>query len=190
MTIHLGCPLPDTSCDRPGRRCGNAPVERRTASPVVPIWSCSRWGLPCRFRYRKRGALLPHPFTLTGLCPFRSGRRFAFCGTFPRVAPAGRYPAPYFRGARTFLDSLLNRGHPTVWQGGPYAQSTVRPTEKDACVRSSMSFWVSLQLSAWTSPRALFLCSIRRRRSASEQACPRCLLRILKPPHRAPGRKW
>jgi hypothetical protein len=30
-------------------------------------------------------------------------RRFAFCGTFPGVAPAGRYPAPYFRGARTFL---------------------------------------------------------------------------------------
>jgi hypothetical protein len=30
-------------------------------------------------------------------------RRFAFCGTFPGVTPAGRYPAPYFRGARTFL---------------------------------------------------------------------------------------
>ncbi len=40
--------------------------------------------------------------------PYRPGSkepgwRFAFCGTFPRVAPAGRYPAPYFRGARTFL---------------------------------------------------------------------------------------
>ena len=30
-------------------------------------------------------------------------RRFAFCGTIPGVAPAGRYPAPCFRGARTFL---------------------------------------------------------------------------------------
>ena len=29
------------------------------------IWSCSGRGLPCRFRYRKRGALLPHLFTLT-----------------------------------------------------------------------------------------------------------------------------
>jgi hypothetical protein len=29
--------------------------------------------------------------------------RFAFCGTFPGVAPAGHYPAPYLRGARTFL---------------------------------------------------------------------------------------
>ncbi len=32
-----------------------------------------------------------------------TGGRFAFCGTFPGVTPAGRYPAPCFRGARTFL---------------------------------------------------------------------------------------
>src|SRR5690242_14362334 len=39
--------------------------------------------------------------------PFRPGRTearwIAFCGTFPGVAPAGHYPAPSFRGARTFL---------------------------------------------------------------------------------------
>src|SRR3989338_4227000 len=35
--------------------------------------------------------------------PGPKARRFAFCGTFPGVAPAGRYPAPCFRGARTFL---------------------------------------------------------------------------------------
>src|SRR5690606_28516703 len=29
--------------------------------------------------------------------------RYIFCGTFPEVAFAGRYPAPYLRGARTFL---------------------------------------------------------------------------------------
>jgi len=29
--------------------------------------------------------------------------RFAFCCAFPGVASAGRYPAPCFRGARTFL---------------------------------------------------------------------------------------
>ena len=32
---------------------------------AAPIRSCSRWGLPCRPRCRVRGALLPHPFTLT-----------------------------------------------------------------------------------------------------------------------------
>ena len=36
----------------------------RDFSRAVPIRSCSRWGLPCRFRRRKRGALLPHRFTL------------------------------------------------------------------------------------------------------------------------------
>jgi len=32
---------------------------------VIPIRFCSRWGLPCRPCYQRRGALLPHPFTLT-----------------------------------------------------------------------------------------------------------------------------
>jgi len=31
------------------------------------------------------------------------GRRYTFCGTFHRLASSGRYPAPYFREARTFL---------------------------------------------------------------------------------------
>ena len=31
----------------------------------IPIWSCSRWGLPCHVCYQTRGALLPHHFTLT-----------------------------------------------------------------------------------------------------------------------------
>ena len=33
---------------------------------VVPIRSCSRWGLPCAKRCRLAGGLLPHPFTLAG----------------------------------------------------------------------------------------------------------------------------
>jgi len=49
-----------------------------------------------------RGALLPHRFTLAR-GPEGPGGRSVLCGTVPRVAPAGRYPAPCFRGARTFL---------------------------------------------------------------------------------------
>src|SRR5262245_48982878 len=30
------------------------------------------------------------------------------CGTFPGVTPAGRYPAPFVRGARTFLPGGLS----------------------------------------------------------------------------------
>jgi hypothetical protein len=38
-----------------------------------------------------------HPY------PGSSPGRSALCGTFPGVAPGGRYPPPSFRGARTFL---------------------------------------------------------------------------------------
>ena len=40
--------------------------------------------------------------------PFRVGKRFVLCGTFPGVAPAGRYPAPHVDGARTFLPRSLS----------------------------------------------------------------------------------
>ena len=49
---------------RPTRATARRPAWPRQR-PVAPIRSCSRWGLPCRSRCRKRGALLPHPFTLT-----------------------------------------------------------------------------------------------------------------------------
>lgn len=84
--------------------------EQREPRHRSPIWSCSGWGLTCRFRCRLRGALLPHLFTLTRS---RKIRRFVFCGTFPEVTLAGRYPAPFFHGARTFL--ALRRGRPTDW---------------------------------------------------------------------------
>jgi hypothetical protein len=51
-------------------RSGHDPEALRACaqSPrAVPIRSCSRWGLPCRRRYRRRGALLPHRFTLTAV---------------------------------------------------------------------------------------------------------------------------
>jgi len=40
--------------------------------------------------------------------------RFVLCGTFPGVAPAGRYPAPCFHGARTFLPRRSGSGHPVL----------------------------------------------------------------------------
>src|SRR4051794_22477144 len=90
----------------------------RTDRVAVPIRFCSRCGLPCRFRCRIRGALLPHLFTLTAP-PLRWGQRFVLCGTVPGVAPAGCYPAPYVDGARTFLSRSLS----TV------AGAAVRPTD-------------------------------------------------------------
>jgi len=68
---------------------------------AIPIWFCSRWGLPCQHRYRHCGALLPHPFTLTTYT-----WRFAFCGTFPKVTLAGSYPAPCFSWSPDFPPQL------------------------------------------------------------------------------------
>ena len=59
MAIPLGWALLHTSRDRPGRLPGGG-------LRAVPIWSCSRWGLPCHSRCRERGALLPHHFNLAG----------------------------------------------------------------------------------------------------------------------------
>ncbi len=87
---------------QPTRATGATEALRREPR-IAPIRSCSRRGLPCRRRCRLRGALLPHPFTLTPKSLFGRSGRFAFCGAFPGVAPAGRYPAPYPHGARTFL---------------------------------------------------------------------------------------
>ena len=91
---------------RPTRTAARKRPPRRLGGPAIPTWSCSRWGLPCRRRCRRRGALLPHHFTLAAAGPKAAGSAVCFCGTFPRVAPAGRYPAPCFRGARTFLPRL------------------------------------------------------------------------------------
>src|SRR5437764_13727555 len=93
MAIPLGCALLRTSRDPPGRRS-------ESRSHAVPIWSCSRWGLPCRLCRQSRGALLPHHFNLATACAVR---RCDFCGAVPGVAPGGCCPSPCFRGARTFL---------------------------------------------------------------------------------------
>ena len=103
----------------PGGSSGNETggfLGRRAA----PIRSCSRWGLPCRSCYQDRGALLPHPFTLT-LRSSCVGGRFAFCGTVPGVAPAGGYPAPCFQGARTFLSARQLRRH---------CRAAIRPADR------------------------------------------------------------
>jgi len=57
---------------RPTRTAGldtDLEVSRACAPKLraAPIRSCSRWGLPCRRRCRRRGALLPHRFTLTAV---------------------------------------------------------------------------------------------------------------------------
>src|ERR1700675_4001041 len=61
-------------------------------------------------------------------------RRSVLCGTIPELAPAGRYPAPFVHGARTFLPGNLSvlperpSGRLT-WEGmGSPASAVKRPT--------------------------------------------------------------
>ena len=51
---------------RPTRKPHVGHMVRPTGAACFPIWSCSRWGLPCHGCCHPRGALLPHHFTLTG----------------------------------------------------------------------------------------------------------------------------
>ena len=52
--------------EQPTRAAARIALDARVAPNIraAPIRSCSRWGLPCRLRCRRRGALLPHRFTL------------------------------------------------------------------------------------------------------------------------------
>lgn len=70
--------------------------------------------------YRTFSPLLPPPRPSPASGGGRRKRkRFVLCGTFPGVAPAGRYPAPYVDGARTFLPGGLSA----------LAGAAVRPTD-------------------------------------------------------------
>src|SRR6266436_3432164 len=76
--IPLASPLLARSSDRPGS-FGRAILER------FPIWSCSVRGFACHPCYHRRGALLPHLFTLTRLRPPPFGLRAR-----ARQAPPGQ----------------------------------------------------------------------------------------------------
>jgi len=101
--IHLGDASPRRSSDLPGglaHRAGTHAV--REDRNFLPIWSCSVWGLPCRLRYRRRGALLPHLFTLT---PASRGGLFSVAlsvttGLNPHPLAL---PGTLLCGVRTFL---------------------------------------------------------------------------------------
>jgi len=122
-SIPLDLALPQGSSGLPGglaRGCGRR--GRVTLDP--PIRPCSAWGLPCPLRHRTGGALLPHPFTLTP-GPIRG--RSALCGTFPRVAAAGRYPACYPSGVRTFLYAHGGRSGRPPPPAAPFKYTSFRP---------------------------------------------------------------
>ncbi len=102
MTIHLGRLLPDASCCQPGLRGQGTHLQ--------PLFGIAPGGA-CRATPVARGAVRSCR-TVSPL--LRHAKRSVLCGAFPRVAPAGRYPAPLPCGVRTFLGRCHPRpsGHP------------------------------------------------------------------------------
>jgi len=125
MAIPLGRSPPNASRDLPGRWRGNAQVP--SLFGLAPGGAC-RAVLVAESAVRSYRTISPLlVFALTGF-----DGRFDFCGAIPGVASAGHYPAPCFRGARTFLQSPLRRtsGHPAIWRlrtchpGRPHASAS------------------------------------------------------------------
>ncbi len=145
MAIHLGRPLPGASSDQPGRSTRKPACRRsRRTRGAPPLFGLAPGGV-CRAADVAAGAvrsyrtLSPLPASPSGsLAESLRGRggRFAFCGTFPGVAPAGRYPAPCFRGARTFLPpDAPGSSHPAVWRHGRRMPGTRRRQARAAMSR-------------------------------------------------------
>jgi hypothetical protein len=91
-TIHLGRASPRASSDLPGSL--REPRVRARRPACFPIWSCSRWGFPCRRVLPPTRCALTAPFH-----PYRRRiaaalRRSALCCTFRGLAPPRRYLAP------------------------------------------------------------------------------------------------
>ena len=91
-TIHLGRASPRASSDLPGNSRG--PRVRALRPACFPIWSCSRWGLPCRRMLPPARCALTAPFHPCRRHIAAALGRSALCCTFRGLAPPRRYLAP------------------------------------------------------------------------------------------------
>ncbi len=81
MTIYLGHQLPDASSDLP---------EQSASNLILPLFGLAAGGVYQASQSPGFWCALAAPFH-----PYQVyAWRFVFCGTFLRVAPTGRYPAP------------------------------------------------------------------------------------------------
>ena len=99
-----------------------------------PIWSCSRWGLPCRRMLPPARCALTAPFH-----PYRPSRktrklgRFTFCCTFRGLAPPRRYLAPHPQ--EPGLSSTAAHAATAVTRPTPRAHDTAESLKSKAQTR-------------------------------------------------------
>ena len=142
--IPLGRPLPGASSNQPGRRPGNRLGRFRPCRPYSVLLPAGL-AVPLPLPVARCALTAPfHPYLQPG--PRGVGaRRFAFCGAFPGVAPAGRYPAPCLRGARTFLSLAEAAVQPT----GATAIVTGAGRRKETLRQPSPRFGHLADLKGW-----------------------------------------
>jgi hypothetical protein len=100
---------------------------REPSACAVPIRSCSRWGLPCHLRCRRRGALLPHLFTLAApslILPRKRGRAGWGSGSFSVALSLGSPPPDVIRHRMSMEPGLSS---PAAFRR--LAGAAVRPTD-------------------------------------------------------------
>jgi hypothetical protein len=118
---------------------------RKLHGPCVcfPIWSCSKWGLPCHRCCHRRGALLPHHFTLTrplnfasGIATRLNGRAVYFLWHFPWACALQALPGTLPFGVRTFLYPKAAIARPT----SPIRYHIFKETRANSFFRSDINY--------------------------------------------------
>ncbi len=121
IAIHLGATSPSRSSSLPGNSAGHA---------IVPLFGLAPGGVYLATAcYHPRGALLPHPFTLT-CTTLRWPSAVYSLLHFPSARAAQALPGTVPYGARTFLDAP--RDAATIWPtpGAEYNRAMSRVESK------------------------------------------------------------
>jgi hypothetical protein len=145
-TIPLRRRLPGAFSNLPGRPDPDMDPEdcfrsRKSKPRAVPIRSCSRWGLPCRLRCRRRGALLPHRFTLTA--PYPQVASDGRGGLFSVALSLGLRPPDVIRHRMSMEPGLSSQVHLSA-----LTRAAVQPTDGQGmgCARANVKTRTTIAL--------------------------------------------
>ena len=183
--IPLGRRLPGASSNQPGRQ--DLDIDPEVLALAHQSLAPSLFGLApggvCRAAGVAAGAV--RSYRTVSPLPRQSRnapRRSVLCGTIPRLAPAGCYPAPLVHGARTFLPGTLSG----------LAGAAVRPTDREgmgspaAAVKSRGRYEATTSRSKLMTRAAM----VRGRPRWASRSCKVLRVERSVTPSTRSGRKW